>query len=144
MLLCDNLSNASIESSRACWYCGFQWLMSFHSPTDPDDLNNMNLKEWIFEIDLFSYGYSNDNSAWRCYGANFLIRASENPRMVLVARTALPTFNHGLENGPYHARGSLPVFRTGAHCIKAGFHSSRSHRPGVYRSSECLWMASTV
>lgn len=27
----------------------------------------------------------------------------------------------------YHARGSLPVFQTGAHFIKAGFHFHRDH-----------------
>jgi len=39
----------------------------------------------------------------------------------------------------YHARGSLPVFRTGAHCIKAGFHF---HRDNIGLSSTARLNAS--
>ena len=70
-------------------------------------------------------------------GANFLIRASENLRMPANVQP-------WLENGPFTTpEGACLSFGPALIVSRLPF-PSRSHRPGVYRSSECLWMASTV
>jgi len=48
--------------------------------------------------------------------------------MVLVARTALPTVQPWLENGPFTTpEGACLSFGPALHCIKAGFHFHRDH-----------------